>query len=200
MQQILYDFVEQYTINFDKSHDIHHAIKVFNNATKIINSMEIDYERDVITWASMLHDICDHKYHNCVSKDELFEFIKMNLGEIKASRIIMIIDNVSYSKEVRGERVTLPYPDYLYLDIISDADRVEALGYSGIERCEEYTIAKLGINSENSNNLHIIKKEVIKHCHEKLLKLFPDYFKTPLGKELAFPLHLEIVDYVKNNS
>lgn len=195
MQQILYDFVEQYTNHFDKSHDIHHAIKVFNNAIKIIDSMEIDYERDVITWASMLHDVCDHKYHNCISKDKLFQFIKVNLGEFKANRIITIIDNVSYSKEARGERTTLPYPDYIYLDVISDADRVEALGYIGIKRCEEYTIAKLGIN-----NLDIIKKEVIKHCHEKLLKLFPDYFKTPLGKELAFSLHQEIVDYVKNNS
>lgn len=155
MQQILYDFVEQFTANFDKSHDIHHAIKVFNNAIKIINSMEIEYETDVITWTSMLHDICDHKYN----KDELFKFIKLNLGEFKANRIMAIIHN--------EERITLPYPDYIYLDVISDAYLLEVLG---IKRC--------------------------KHCHEELLKLFPDYFKTSLGKELALPLHQELVEYI----
>jgi uncharacterized protein len=193
MEQVLYNFVEQNTTKFDSSHNIHHAIKVYNNSIKIINSMEMEYDRDIITWASLLHDICDHKYDNSIPKDKLYEFIKSNLGEFKANRIINIIDNISFSKEIRGERCVLPYPDYLYLDVISDADRLEAIGYAGIRRCESYIIEKLGIK-----NPELIKANLLDHCHAKLLKLFPDYFRTFLGKELAEPLNNETIEYVFN--
>lgn len=193
---LLYDFVEQNTAQFDSSHDIHHAIKVFNNASKIIKEMEIDYEDDIISWASMLHDVRDHKYPDSISLEMLSKFIIINLCEEKANRIIKIIENVSYSKEIRGEREVLPFPDSLYLDVISDADRLEAIGYNGIQRCEDFTIAKYG----NETPKHIIDQKVIEHCHEKLIRLYPTYFKTAFGKELAYPLHLEVVKYVNDHS
>ena len=74
---------------------------------------------------------------------------------------------------------------------VSDADRLEALGQVGLERCIEFTKARNGI----------VPDDVVTHCHEKLLRLLPENFiKTQLGKSMAVPLHDVIVDYVKLNT
>jgi hypothetical protein len=61
----------------------------------------------------------------------------------------------------------------------------------GIERCETLVRARGGR----------VPEDVVKHCHEKLLKLYPDNFiRTKTGRELAVGLHEEIVEYVRKHS
>jgi len=97
-----------------------------------------------------------------------------------------IIDNISYSKEVAGKTTQLPYPYNLYRDAISDADKIDGLD---INRCIEYTKMKGGK----------VPEDVIKHCHDKLLKLLPDRFiKTDTGKIMAEPHHEKIQAYVNS--
>jgi uncharacterized protein len=186
---LLNEFVKSSTAHFDDSHNWIHAENVYLSTIKIINSLDIDYDEDIITYAAKLHDVCDHKYQNSIPRTELEKFILKNLGSEKTNHVLKIIDNVSFSKEIKGLRETLIEPYNTYLTAISDADRLEAIGKVGIERCETFTKSRNGK----------IPEDVIIHCHEKLLRLYEDNFiVTKLGREIAKPLHEEIVNYVKN--
>ena len=177
-------FVEKNTAQFDESHDVNHALSVYKNALEIANSEYPEYDHQIILYSSMLHDVCDHKYTNCIKKSELDDFIKTNLSFEKANIVIDIIENLSYSKEIRGQRKNVHPP---YLDIVSDADRIEAIGETGINRCIAYTKATQGI----------VPGDVVTHCHEKLLRLYNDgYIKTKKGRAMAEPLHKIIEEYV----
>ena len=94
--------------------------------------------------AALLHDVCDHKYSNSIKREDLDSFIYQCVGEDKGRDVIFIIDNVSFSKEEKirkGLAQPIPIPDQLklYLDIVRDADRLEAIGEIGIERCIAYS-------------------------------------------------------------
>lgn len=186
-------FVTRSTAEFDDSHDVHHANSVFLNAVKICMAdyPELCLERDkrIITYACYLHDVCDHKYkEQSITEAELHEFIHSQLAPDEAQIVIDIINNVSFSKEVKGKRQSLHQP---YLDIVSDADRLEAIGHVGLERCIAFTKA---MNKP-------YPEDVITHCHEKLLRLYNEGFiRTYTGKLMARPLHKVISDYVVENS
>ena len=184
-------FVMRATSSFDASHDINHARNVYALTMRIARSMDLEGCKDVLTFASKLHDVCDHKYSGGITRDELIEFIASHLGDIKAQNVMKIIDNVSYSTEISGMCETLDEPLNTYLTVIRDADRLEALGYAGIERCITYSRSRGGK----------VPEDVIQHCHDKLLKLYPDGFiRTALGRELARPLHDEVQRYVERNN
>ena len=108
--------------------------------------------------------------------------------------MLFIIHNVSFSKEDKVRKglapaVEVPERLKLYLDAVRDADRLEAIGDIGIERCIEYS-KSIGRK---------IPEEVVEHCHEKLLRLYEEHFiVTEEGRKMAVPLHQIIVDYVKD--
>lgn len=184
----IFEFVSISTRTFDESHNIDHALAVYNNTIKIAETIKIELEYDILIYTAMLHDVCDHKYPNSIKLEELIEFITSCLDKVKCNRIIEIIQNISFSKQVKGLRKELVYPDNLYLHIVSDADRLEAIGQIGIDRCIAYTKATGGS----------VPADVITHCHDKLLKLKDNYIVTEMGKKLAEPLHQIIEDYVNS--
>ena len=195
----LCEFVHDSVRHFDESHDFNHALDVTNNALIILDEEEniqyLDfmtpdhYERCVV-YSAMLHDVCDHKYPNSIPKEELVKFVQENFSLDESQKIIDIIDSVSYSKEIKGLRKELSIPYDQILHIVSDADKLEAIGTKGIERCEIFGRLKG----------QAIPEHVIRHCHEKLLKLLPGgFFRTKSGQELAKPRHEIIVNYVKKH-
>ncbi|XWV26960.1 hd superfamily [Tupanvirus soda lake] len=192
------------TIEYDESHDIVHHFNVFKNCIDILVALQNNGELDtnhndfnyllrLITYASLLHDTVDHKYKNNYEqkKSQLNIFLDTRAALISKD-ILWIIDNISYSKEVKNG-----YPLHenkliqLARNIVSDADKIEALGIQGIYRCKQYTIAINPNFPEES-----ITKLVVEHCHDKLLKLTEFFIRTTPGKEMAIPLHQEIVQYV----
>jgi HD superfamily phosphodiesterase len=190
----LEDFVIKSTKIFDDSHNHVHMKKVVTNSFEIIDNDEeirkkiLEYPQIIklVMIVGWLHDVRDHKYPNSITQEELESFIhQVDLDNIDV--ICKIISNISWSKEARGQRELFEEPYQTVLDIVSDADRLEALGKIGIERCEIFT-------REHGGSVPI---DVIIHCHEKLLRILPEGFiKTSHGKKLAEPLHQEIVDYV----
>jgi uncharacterized protein len=192
LDDVLLNFVKESTKHFDDSHNHVHAMKVTQNAHKIMKSIRGSrgYNEKFLTYVSMLHDVRDHKYPESISKEELVKFVEFHLGKELVNGVFLIIDNVSFSKENTGKREDVGefYTDYL--TALSDADRLEALGAIGIQRCEEFTLAHGGK----------VPEDVVKHCHEKLLRLLPEGFiKSPLARKMAEPLHQEILDYVKSH-
>lgn len=190
------DFVKESTKHFDSSHNHEHASKVYASALAIMASLDPDFDFDLLMTAALLHDVCDHKYPQSIPRSQLDAFIIERVGPAKAQDVIFIIDNVSFSKEDKvrkGQATPVPVPEHLrlYLDAVRDADRLEAIGEVGIERCIEYS-QSIGRK---------IPEEVVEHCHEKLLRLYEEHFiVTELGRKMAEPLHQVIVDYVAKNT
>jgi uncharacterized protein len=185
----LRNFVIDNTKIFDESHNWEHADKVYKTTIEIANSFNIEYDEDIITYASMLHDVCDHKYPNSISRETLHNFIIDQLNETKANDIMNIIDNVSFSKEDKGLCKDLGQKLNVYLTWIRDADRLEAIGEIGIKRCTQFVIA-IGGN---------VPQDVVQHCYDKLLRLYDEHFiRTEYARKLAEPLHEYIMQYVNN--
>ena len=190
IDQTLLDFVSLHTKTFDTSHDIHHAISVYKNAIYIAQQDFPLADNKVLMYACLLHDVCDHKYDLSISKEQRNKFIEEQLQNEEQSKcVIDVIDNISYSQEVKGLRKTLSYPSCMYQHIVSDADKLEALGQVGLDRCIAFTKARGGK----------VPDDVIEHCHEKLLKLKDSFIRTRRGKELAEPLHNIILEYCLYN-
>lgn len=187
-KDLIYNFIVKSTECFDDSHNHIHAQNVFRNTMTIINKLDIEYEEDVLFLASHLHDVCDHKYigRGGITREELESFISAIIGDDKKTRIMSIIDNVSFSREVSGKREVLNFCDNLYLDIISDADRIEALGEVGLQRCISFV-------KERGGNVPL---DVLRHCKDKLLRLTDEFMKTIPGKEMAYSGHKVVQDYV----
>ena len=100
-----------------------------------------------------------------------------------------VIDNISWSKESKGltEQMTDNWQHILH--IIMDADRLEAIGSCGLERCIVF----------NNDRNGIFPDDVIRHCEEKLLRLYPEKFiRTKKGREMALPLHKEMIEMYEN--
>jgi HD superfamily phosphodiesterase len=200
----VFDLTVELTNDYDESHDINHHVDVYKNAVIILESFgdanqmcitdgEHDNLCDLLMYSSLLHDTIDHKYKNHLEEKIILvnNFLKNVAGE-KWIDIKWIIDNISYTKEQKNG-----YPYHpnkivsLARDIVSDSDKLEALGQKGLKRCYQYTIASNGgISIEKATPL------VIEHCHEKLLKLKDNYIRTAKGKEMANPLHMILVDFV----
>ncbi len=194
----VYSFVQASTINFDENHNHLHAKEVYDLTQQILD-IELgknNYDYNLMMITSLLHDVCDEKYKNkSITKQELHNFIdQIEPNKEKVKLIIKIIDNISYSKEIKLGLDSFTSDEIIYRNALSDADKILALGPKGIHRCFEYT---------RQNNLELneeeITKIVIQHCHDKLLKLYSQNFiRTSYGRKLAEPLHRYITNYINS--
>ena len=80
----------------------------------------------------------------------------------------------------------------LMRDVVSDADKLEMLGISGIERIIEFQMHKYP-----NTKSHELKSIVKKLYDTKIRKLLDEnYIKTEPGREMAIPLMQEMKNYV----
>ena len=78
-------------------------------------------------------------------------------------------------------------------DIVSDADKLDAIGYAGIERCRDFSKYRAPNASCDE-----IEENVVEHMHDKLLKLLDQYIRTDSAKMIGQPLQKEMLDYLEN--
>jgi len=188
------------TFDYDESHDISHHVDVFINSISIFKGLEMQNRRyqDVlimIIYASLLHDIIDHKYPNNLELKikKVNDFLEQKLPD-HSNNIKWIINNMSYKKEsIFGYPCHIDKNVQLSRNIVSDSDKLEAIGDVGIRRCQQFS---KNINPEATDNE--INKMVILHCHEKLLKI-KDYMRTSVGKNMANERHIVIEEFIKKN-
>ena len=199
--------LKKYYKGRDPSHGWKHVTKVCANAMFICKYENITNERDIkiILVSALGHDIWDHKYVSSISEEifkKRFDKDLMELGFLAADRdlIVRIIDNISFSKEYlmrqNGETFNLEVPEERLRNIVSDADKLEALGKVCIERMIDYEIHAKKTKAQNIQ-AHI--SHIKTHCREKLYRLVEDkYIKTTTGVELAQPLVFEMKNIVEN--
>lgn len=184
------DFVRNILKDRDESHGFNHAIDVFNYATQIAHSLELSDDLiENVQIVALLHDVADHKYdHNSTLYKQVLDY----LSSINRDDYIKIIERISYSVEKKNgceDWLEILGEEYFLIrNIVSDADKLCALGENGYERCVEYVKFK---NSQLSNL--DVYNAVDKHMNEKLLQLKDNYIRTDPGKNIACILHNELI-------
>ena len=198
---ILSDFVQEVCVDRDKSHGWEHMKTVAETSRMIIekdykDEPECVYNQlmiDTITVA-WLHDVADHKYDK---KGHLTNILTKwgysNIGGF--ANILETIKLVSFSSENKAILAGKPI-DYDKIlgkhyarvrHIVSDADKLEAIGLIGMERAIGYTRHANPDYSEEQ-----IIADVKKHADEKLLRLAGEFMRTETGKQIAQLRHHEM--------
>ena len=187
-------FVKQTLKDAEGGHDWFHIERVFKNAKKIALSEEVD--EFVVALGALLHDIADSKFHD---GDETIgpERARRFLVEQKVDEEVIIhVENIIKWISFKGgnEAQEFKSPE---LDVVQDADRLDALGAIGIARTFNYgghkgrPLFDPGIKP----NLNMTKEEykastapTVNHFYEKLF-LLKDRMNTRTGRKLAEERH-----------
>ena len=187
-------FVKKELENAEGGHDWFHIERVHKNAVLIANGENCDIL--IVQLGALLHDIADSKFHNgdeTVGPKKARLFLESKtVPENTITHVVNIIENISF----KGGHETRKFSS-LELDIVQDADRLDAIGAIGIARTFNYGGFKNRsiYNPEIKPNLNMSKEEyknsdapTINHFYEKLL-LLKDKMNTKTGKEIAVQRH-----------
>lgn len=188
-------FVKQKLENAEGGHDWFHTQRVYKNALLIADGEVCDIT--VVKLGALLHDIADSKFNGgdeTIGPKIAREFLVSNdVDEETIQHVINIIENVSF----KGGNTEKLFSS-VELDIVQDADRLDAIGAIGIARTFNYGGFKNRAlyNPEIAPNLSMSKEEyknneapTINHFYEKLL-LLKDKMNTQTGKQIAEERHL----------
>lgn len=132
--------VEEWCIkyNIPEDHGLSHAITVAQNAREALSDFELTSDqRMAAILAALFHDIEDRKFvpsENLSGTRNILQQLGLNSEAVEL--VILMIHLVSCSKN--GINVDDSYPKWYYIP--RDADRVEALGYVGIQRAYYTTV------------------------------------------------------------
>ena len=203
-------FLRQALSDRAESHGVNHAIAVYENSMKIYDMMETTTptattSRDIVAIAALLHDVLDHKYSQTASASsstvEQFLTSTISLPPKDVAAINSIIKNVSFSREKKGLMdADLNEGVRAMRDIVSDADKIEAIGIEGLRRCYDYQVEMANANANaNADENTCLFRDVYEHCDEKLVRLLPDYFRTDAGKRLGRDGHEFLVRWMEMN-
>jgi uncharacterized protein len=162
------------------THGFEHTLRVFNLCKRIGFSRSAD--RSVLLPAALLHDIArDEGDHEQASSSKARGILEsMNYPEDKIKAVADAISTHSFS----GGRS----PESLEAEILSDADKLDAIGAIGIYRAAMYS-------AENGRPIEAF----IAHFHEKLLKL-KDTLHTEEARRLADSRHRFMLDFLEQHS
>ena len=196
------EFVKETLKNAESGHDWFHTLRVYNNARLIAKSESVDLY--IVVLGALLHDIADSKFHNgddSVAPRVARKFlVQHNVDSFVINSVIDIINNISFNKSLE----TNNKPNSIELDVVQDADRLDAIGAIGIARCFNYGGFKNRklFDPSIKPNLKMSKNEyknstapTINHFYEKLL-LLSDKMNTKTGKKIAKERHQFMTEYL----
>jgi len=194
-------FIKEHLQEAEGGHDWFHIQRVYRNALLIAENETCDLE--VVKLGALLHDIADSKFHEgdeTVGPKIARAFLeKEKVSEETIIHILNIIENISYKGGNFEQQFTSKE-----LEIIQDADRLDALGAIGIARTFNYGGFKNRpiYNPEIGPNLEMSKEEykksdgpTLNHFYEKLL-LLKDKMNTKTGKKVAEERHNYMVNFL----
>ena len=187
-------FVKEKLNDAEGGHDWFHIERVYKNALLIAKDTDCDLL--VVQLGALLHDIADSKFHNgdeTIGPKTARLFLESeNVAEDTIQHVVNIIENISY----KGGNFEKSFHSAA-LDIVQDADRLDAIGAIGIARAFNYG----GFKNRSMYNPEIapvtnMSKEdykknnapTINHFYEKLL-LLKDKMNTETGKQIAAERH-----------
>lgn len=194
-------FVKITLANAETGHDWFHIERVYKTA-QTINAIEKG-DQLVVELAALLHDIADSKFNNGdeeIGPQKAGDFLKtIGVEDETILHVQEIIRNLSYKASL-GE-ITFKSKE---LDVVQDADRLDAIGAIGIARAFTYGGYKNRVLYDPAipTNLNMSKEEyknttapTLNHFYEKLL-LLKDLMKTATGKLMAQQRHEFMLSYL----
>ncbi len=192
-------FVKKTLRNAEGGHDWFHIERVYKNALLIARGENVDLL--VVALGALLHDIADSKFcdgDETIAPKMATEFlVSQNCDSAVIEHVVQIIKNISF----KGGHKTQEFTS-LELDVVQDADRLDALGAIGIARTFNYGGFKNRklYDPAIKPNLNMTVEEykastapTINHFYEKLL-LLKNRMNTETGKRLAAHRH----DYMQS--
>ena len=187
-------FVKTKLENAEGGHDWFHIERVYRNAILISKNEACD--TTVVQLGALLHDIADSKFHNgdeTIGPKIAREFLESeNVTEEIIAHVVNIVDNISY----KGGNFEKKFSS-IELDVVQDADRLDAIGAIGIARAFNYGGFKNRTlyDPKIAPNTRMTTEEyknsdspTINHFYEKLF-LLKDKMNTETGKQISKERH-----------
>lgn len=195
------EFVKEKLAGAEAGHDWYHIERVWK-LSKLISATE-ECDTEVVELGALLHDIADPKFHNGDENLALqisTDFLQsQKVGALTIEKVLFIIKHISFKN-----RNELKSEDSIELNIVQDADRLDAIGAIGIARTFNFGGFKnnLMYDPQLPPQLNMTKEEykksngtTINHFYEKLL-LLKNLMNTQKGKELAEERHTFMLSFL----
>jgi uncharacterized protein len=189
------DYVKTELAGAEAGHDWWHIQRVYNNATLLLQT-EHGVDEQVVYLAALLHDIADSKFHNGdeeIGPQKAGTFMhNIAVDPARIEQVQQIIRNMSFKASLGT--ITFRSRE---MEIVQDADRLDAIGAIGIARAFTYggyknrelydpaVLPQLNMTKEAYKNS---TSPTINHFYEKLL-LLKDQMNTRTGQRLAEERH-----------
>lgn len=197
------EFVKKELEQAESGHDWFHIERVWKMAKRL--AAEEDHVNVlVVELAALLHDIADAKFHNGnedIGPTKARDFLSsIEVEDRVVNHVENIIRNMSFKTQL-GEVCF----SSLEMDVVQDADRLDAMGAIGIARTFNYggfknrpiydpaVSPKLDQSKEEYKNS---TAPTINHFYEKLL-LLKDKMNTETGRALAKERHQFMLQYLQ---
>jgi len=192
-------FVREAMKDHDSGHGWSHIERVVRLALHILDC-EGRGNRLIVELGALMHDVGDHKFATHDGPAEIRRLLGgLGIRRDVIEEVVNINENISFSK---GKK---PSPGSIELQIVQDADRLDAMGAVGIARAFNYGGFKgndiydshirisdppllAGTSSHSASTVH--------HFYDKLL-LLKDLMNTDTGRKLADERHDFMVKYLE---
>jgi uncharacterized protein len=187
-------FVKNELKDAEGGHDWFHIERVFKNVKMIAEGETVN--NIIVQLSALLHDIADSKFHGgdeTIGPKRATQFLSsQKISEEDRAHIVNIIANISF----KGGNANKTFHSK-ELEVVQDADRLDALGAIGIARTFNYGGYKNRKIYDPAivPQLHMTPAEykastapTINHFYEKLL-LLKDKIHTPTAKKIAQERH-----------
>ncbi|KAK3070907.1 hypothetical protein LTR53_009615 [Teratosphaeriaceae sp. CCFEE 6253] len=180
----VYTYVQEYMSRYDPSHDFDHILRVLALSKHIlaqeqISNPHIQYQRQAIMLAALLHDVGDRKYiQPGETSSQLIQTVLAKNGcpPKFSAKVALIVEHVSYSSEIkRPQLVSAMCAAHPELGIVQDADRLDSIGAVGVGRVFAYGAAKCPERGLEGSIEHFVEK----------LERVEGMIKTETGRRMA---------------
>jgi uncharacterized protein len=195
-------FVQETLTEAEGGHDWFHIERVWLNAQLLLQA-ESEVDNLVVELGALLHDIADPKFHDgdeSVGPEMARTFLlSQGVDTSVIGHVVKIIEHVSFKNSIYGQKWSSPE-----LEVVQDADRLDALGAIGIARTFNYGghAGRALYDPAIEPNLNMTKEEyknstapTLNHFYEKVF-LLKDRINTEAGKKLAKERHQYMVQFV----
>ncbi len=202
-------FVKETLKDAEGGHDWFHIERVYTNSLAIAEHEQVDMI--IVALGALLHDIADAKFYDGdesigPKKARIFLESQSVSTEI-IQQIEYIINNISFKNSFKknGDQLDKEIHITKELQVIQDADRLDAIGAIGVARAFNYggyknrALYDPNIEPELHQTKETYKKSkapTINHFYEKLL-LLKDMMNTETGKKLALERHQFMLTFLE---